>query len=147
MKTAIHLLSYISSCQLTDLSMPVTNLRCRPDLLPPNNLQEKNRHKSFERHTPSSPTKKYRGYWGRTGPNSASWPRYEEVPYLPGWHKTSPKGKTSTLPYSKASSMLWQRLPDKWRAVTLSKRGALKRALMTSSGLVAQRNTTTRNDH
>src|SRR5216684_5086250 len=37
-KKAIRLLSFISSCQPTDLSTPVTNLRCRPGLLPPNSL-------------------------------------------------------------------------------------------------------------
>src|SRR5216684_7294049 len=58
-KTAIHLLSNISSCQPMDLSTLATNPRCRQGLLPPRSPQEKNEHRSSGKHTPSLPTKKY----------------------------------------------------------------------------------------
>src|SRR5258707_11817817 len=127
MKTAIRLLSYILSCQLTDLSMPATNLPCQPDPPPPNSLQGKNECRFFGRHTPSSPTKKYRGYWDWTGLSSASWPKYEGVPCPLGWHETSPKGRTSTPLYSKASLIPWHSLPDKCKTSMQSKKDSFNK--------------------
>ena len=131
MKKSIRLLSSTLSCQPMDLSMLATSPRCRPDLFLLKGLQEKNGHKSFKKHTPSSPTKKYRGYWGWTIRNSASWPKYKEGPYPLGQHKMSPKGRISTPQYSRASSTPWRKLLDEWRTNMPSKKGSSKRPSMT----------------
>src|SRR5258708_4123717 len=131
MKKSIRLLSSTLSCQPMDLSMLATSPRCRPDLFLLKGLQEKNGHKSFKKHTPSSPTKKYRGYWGWTIRNSASWPKYKEGPYPLGQHEMSPKGRISTPQYSRASSTPWRKPLDEWRTNTPSKKGSSKRPSMT----------------
>ena len=127
--------------------MLVTNPQCQPDPLHPNNPQGKNEPKSSETHTPSSPTKKYRGYWDRTGPNSASWPKYEGAPYPPGQREMSLKGKTCTLWCLKALSTRWQRPPGKWRTGMLSKKGSLKRPSMIFNGQGSPCNGLTPSDH
>src|SRR5258707_4025695 len=57
-RKSIRFLLTASSCQPTDLSTLAMSPQCPPDPLPPNNRQGKHRHKSFETHTPSSPTKR-----------------------------------------------------------------------------------------
>src|SRR5258707_1277143 len=146
-KKVIRFLSNIPSCQPMDLTTPAMNPPCRPGLLLLRNPQGKKGHKSSERRTPSSLTKKYRGYWGQTDCNSASWPRYKEEPYPPGRHKTSPKGRTSTPQYSKALSTQWRKLPDEWRADTPLKRGSSKKPSTTSNKQGFQPNGSTQNDH
>src|SRR5258707_10771332 len=101
--------------------------------LPSFYLQGKNECRSFKRPTPSSPIKRYKEYWDWTGLSSVSYPKYEGVPYPLGRHETSPKGRTSIPQYSKASSILWRKPPDEWRADMRSKKGSLKKPSTTSS--------------
>src|SRR5258708_39273983 len=119
------------------------NRRCRPDLPLLNNLQGRNEHKSFGTPTPSSPIKRYRGSWGPTVRNSASWHRSEAAPYLPDQHETSPKEKTCTPRCFTALSMRWPRLLGGRTADTLSKRVFLRRPLMTSRERGSQGHTLT----
>src|SRR5258707_9509230 len=63
MKSTIRFLSYILSCQQMAPSTLAMNHRCRPGLPLLNSLRRKNKHGSFGRPIPSSPTKKYRGSW------------------------------------------------------------------------------------
>src|SRR5260370_39272431 len=110
-------------------------------------LRRNKGHKSSATCTPSSPTKKYRGYWGQTTHNSAAWHKYEEAPYPRGRHEMSHKGRTSTLQYSKASSMPWQRLPDRSKIDTPSKRGSWKRPSTIFNERGSQCSRSTRSGH
>src|SRR5713226_9170970 len=123
------------------------NCPCQPDLSPLNGLQGKNERRSFGRPTPSSPTKKYRGSWGQTTRNSAFWHRYEVVPYPLGRHEMSPREKTCTPQCLKALLTQWQKPPDRRTTDTLSRRGFLKRPLMTSNEQESRHNESIQNDH
>src|SRR5258707_1309200 len=86
--------------------------------LPLKGLRGKNDHRFSAKHTPSSPTKRYKGYWGQTPPSLVSWPKYEEVPYPPDQHEMLSKGtQTSTLQYLGESSMPWQKPLEGWRII------------------------------
>src|SRR5258708_27890517 len=126
--------------------MLATNRQCRPDLPLPNNLQGKNRHKSFGTPTPSSPIKRYKESWGPTNRNLASWRRSEVATDPPDRHKTSHKGKTCIPWCFTASSTQWRRPPDGRTASMLSKRGFSRRPLMTSRGQESRHRVSTRSD-
>src|SRR5258708_17135253 len=111
--------------------MLATSRRCRPGLPLLSNLRGRNEHKSFGTPTPSLPTKRYRGSWGPTDRNSASWHRSEAAPYLPDRREMYPKGKTYTPWCSMASLMRWPRLLEGQTADTPSKTGSSRRPLMT----------------
>ena len=112
--------------------MQATNCPCQPDpLLQPG----KNESKPCVSDTPHSPTKNSSGWWDRTSPNSASYPKYEEGLYPPIRCKTSlTLIQTSTPQCSGVSSTCSSKPCDEKTTCTQWRKGYLKKPLATYSG-------------